>query len=412
MDLDVLSALANRTSYERYSRFVKQSSLGEETWTLFSAMGEWFKNNKRATYIDWHKFGAWFSLVRAAKMSKEKLKVHKQFITILADMDADDPEMSPMIHGLAQRDYASQIGDLALRIADGEKGSFDEILTLIQEHDKLTGKIDRLDSSYMEFGAEAITESAGPGLEWRLKCLQISLGDLRKGDLVVFGKRPDAGGTTFVASEATWIAEQLNETDKQVLWINNEERGNKVTSRIVQAATGWSTQKVIQNPKGAMEEYMARMGRKDRIVVHDLPDAHIKDVNVLFERYDIGLIILDQGWKIHGFEDEGETVRQTLLSNWMRESAKKYAPVITVHQAGGEAEGMRWIPYSMLYGSKTGVPGEADAILMMGRDYDDGDSRFLWAPKNKMQTPGDFTKRNMRWEITIDPDHARFKEYV
>lgn len=414
MDLDVLAALAQRRSYERYSRFVKPSSLGEETYTLFQAMGEWFKHNTKADTIDWNAFGAWFALVRAAKMPKDKLKVHKELISVLASKDADLSELAPLIHGLAKRDVASRIGDLALRIADGEKGSFEDIATLIAEHDHVTGKIDRLDSSLVPFGVESIQQASAPGLQWRLRCLQLSAGDLRQGDLVIFGKRPDSGGTTFVASEASWMAEQLAEQDKHVLWINNEERGGKVTSRIVQATVQWHTDKVLSNPEGAMKEYLARMGRADRVLFHDLADAHIKDINALLDRYGerIGLIIIDQLWKVHGFEDEGEVMRQTLLANTAREWAKKYAPIIAVHQAGGQAEGMRWIPFSMLYGSQTGVQGEADLIIMMGRDFTTGDSRYLWTPKNKMQTPGDRKLRNARWELEIEPDLARFKEYV
>ena len=410
MDLDVLAALSRRDRYERYARFVKATSLGEETYTLFLAMGVWLQQNKKAARVDWNKFGAWFSMVQGAKLPKAKLQVLRDFIGILATKADDDSDLAPLINGLAKRDFASRIGDLALRIADGENASFAQVETLIAEHDQLVGKIDRLDVSLQEFSLDKLEEAAAPGLQWRLECLRTSAGDLRQGDLVVFGKRPDAGGTTFIASEATWMAEQLADTDKQVVWINNEERGSKVTSRIVQATVGWPTQKVISNAKGAMEEYVARMGRKDRIMLYDLPDAHTRDVDAILQRHDVGLIILDQGWKIHGFEDEGEVTRQMLLSNWMRETAKKYAPVITVHQAGGEAEGVRWIPYSHLYMSKTGVAGEADLILMMGRDFKTGNTRYLWAPKNKMQTPGDQRMRNQRWQIEIEPDIARFKE--
>lgn len=411
MDLDVLAALAHRDRYERYARFVKQTSLAEEAWNIFQAMGEWFKQNKKYGVVEWGKFGAWFSLVRAAKMPKEKLTVHKQLIQMLALKADDETDLSPLIHGLAKRDFASRIGDLALRIADGEDSSFDQINTLLAEHDKFTGKVDRLDTSFVNF-EEAKEEALEPGLEWRLRSLQLSAGELRQGDLVVFGKRPDAGGTTFLASEATYMAEQLD-PHQQVIWINNEERGQKVRDRIIQAALGWHTRDILANKKKALAEYIDLMGgNQNKIALYDFPGVHIRDVDAILERHDVGLIVLDQGWKIHGFEDEGETVRQMLLANWMRETAKKYAPVITVHQAGGEAEGMRYIPYSMLYGSKTGVPGEADLIVMMGRDYNSGNTRFLWTPKNKMQTPGDYSQRNTKWELEIQSDYARFREYV
>lgn len=111
-----------------------------------------------------------------------------------------------------------------------------------------------------------------------------------------------------------------------------------------------------------------------------------------------------------GFETEGETMRQTLLANWQRELSKQWAPVISVYQASADAEGQRWINQSQLYYSKTGVAGEADLIVTLGRDFKTGNARYLWLPKNKSMTPGDATKREGKWEITIIPDEARFQE--
>jgi hypothetical protein len=41
----------------------------------------------------------------------------------------------------------------------------------------------------------------------------------------------------------------------------------------------------------------------------------------------------------------------------------------------------------------------------------DGNSRFFWAPKNKLLTPGDPAARNDRWEAVIDTERARFEEH-
>ena len=96
-------------------------------------------------------------------------------------------------------------------------------------------------------------------------------------------------------------------------------------------------------------------------------------------------------------------------ANWGREIAKAYAPVITVHQADGTAEGVQWIDMSQLYMSKTGIQGEADAIITIGRQPDKGNARFMYIPKNKM-TGNVPSLRNGKFEIEIVPDLARFKE--
>lgn len=414
MDLDVLALMRERQDYERYSRFVKPSALGEEAYNIFAAMGDWWKNNPAAQRIEWPAFNAWFSLVRHAKMDKHKLQVHKDLMTKLETLEDGVADGSlPLLHGLAKRDFASRIGETALRIADGDyKLEFDSIEKLLQEYKDWIGKLDGIDQHIGEFSIDQLAAVAAPGFQWRLNALNDALGDLRKGDLVVFGKRPDSGGTTFVASEATFIAEQMD-NDQVVLWINNEEAGAKVRYRVLQAALGWKAERIDANPRAAMEAYTDLMGgNKDKIVVFDKPDASTRDVEELCKRYNVGMIVFDQLWKVHGFSDAaGETDRQTKLYNWAREMSKKYAPVFVVHQAGAEADDMKWIPMSHLYLGKTGPQGEADAILMMGRKIELGDRRFLYIPKNKFHHGRKRELRNGRFELEIQSDIARFKEF-
>ena len=195
------------------------------------------------------------------------------------------------------------------------------------------------------------------------------------------------------------------------MWINNEEEGNKVFRRIIQSCLGITTAKLEADMLSALNGYKAAMGRMDRIVMLNKADVHVRDVEVMVKKYDVGLIICDQLWKVHGFDDEAgnEVVRQTMLFNWARELAKKVAPVITVHQADGNAEGVKWIDMSRLYGSKTGIQGEADAIVTIGRLPDTGDARYLYVPKNKLAGK-DPALRNGMFEIEIQKDIGRFKE--
>ena len=64
---------------------------------------------------------------------------------------------------------------------------------------------------------------------------------------------------------------------------------------------------------------------------------------------------------------------------------------------------------NQLYGSKTWVQGEADAIVTIGRMHNDPipDARYIYVPKNKL-VGGEPTKRNARWEVRIHPEIARY----
>lgn len=410
MDLDILAVMAKRDNHDRFSRFVKPSSLSEETWQIFSAMGEWFKNNQSAEELDWSAFSAWLSLVRFVKMDTEKFQAIKELLSMAKEHKTNEQSVAPLLEGLAKRDYATQISNIALRIADGDYNrEFEEIDSLIMDYNRSIGHITEMEDTEDHFSLDDLQSATSPGLEWRLKCLRRSCGDIRKGDLIVFGKRPDSGGTTFMASEVTYMAEQLDD-DLDVIWFNNEEGGAKVRRRIVQAATATKSADMDSNIAKAQKEYFARMGRQNKIRVIDNGRIHMRDVERILRKGRPGLIVFDQLWKVKGFGPVSvESI--TDLFNWGREISKEYAPVMAVHQAGGDADNVKWIEQSQLYMGKTGPQGEADAIITMGRLTNNGNARYIYVPKNKLQTPGDPNARNGKYEIEILPDIARFKEY-
>ena len=59
-----------------------------------------------------------------------------------------------------------------------------------------------------------------PGLRWRLDAMNIMLGSLRKGNFGFVFARPETGKTTFLASEITYMAQQLPEDAGPILWFN------------------------------------------------------------------------------------------------------------------------------------------------------------------------------------------------
>lgn len=416
MDYEILNALRSREAYDRFSRFVKPSTLNEEAYNLFAGMGEWLGYTPTATEVDWPHFGAWWCMVRHAKMAADKLNLYRELIEALGAMDPADPDrVKPLLEGLVTRDYASKIAEQSLRIADGDFTiSMNNIVDLVEARNNDIGKINDADASMLTPTVDSIASVSAAGLRWRMNCLNESLGDFRKGDFIVLGKRPDSGGTTFLASEATWMAEQLaTHENGHVLWVNNEESGNKVFRRILQSALGCTVDKIDGNIEDALEQYGLMMGGTDRILMLNKANVHVRDVERMLKKYEVGLIIFDQLWKVHGFDKEAghEVTRQTMLFNWAREIAKTYGPVLTVHQADGMAEGMKWIDMSRLYGSKTGIQGEADAIITIGRVPDEGNRRYIYVPKNKMAGKNP-TLRNGKFEVDILPETARWKEWT
>jgi hypothetical protein len=180
----------------------------------------------------------------------------------------------------------------------------------------------------------------------------------------------------------------------------------------MQARIGWTNEEIDVDPEGAFAEYEASLPSTQMIMVYDDAKAHVNDIERLCRTLKPRLIIFDQLRKVKGLDMKKSEDHDKLeaLFNWAREIAKEYAPVIVVHQLGTTADGQKWIGFEHLFGSKTGLQGEADVIITMGRIYADGDLRYLYVPKNKLRTPGDKTRKNGKFIVRIHPDIARYSD--
>jgi len=414
-DLDLLFIFGKREVWEKYAGVVKDHNLTKEALQIFKDIGEWYDEDATRLTIDWDSFGTWFKHVKHSTFKTEVMELYVKIFENLGKITTS-PIEKELIESFITRDFLTRIADTALRGAEGTKVvSIEDISTIIDEHKTAVG-VTVEDNYIVEGDIHDLLSHviSGGGYDWRLNELNKSLGPLRKGDFIVITARPDAGKTTLLASESTFMGAQMAK-DKHVLWFNNEEEGRKVKFRIIQAAIGWSTPQIEAQPHKAYELYEAEVGSLDKILVYDRSSFTVKDVRRILDKYDTGLIIFDQLRKVHGFEKEGgnEVGRLQLVFQQAREWAKEFAPVITVHQASGDAEGQRWIELNQLHMSKTDIAGEADAVLSLGRTHEGGfeKARFLYTPKNKLAggPKSDPLLRNGKFEVEIIPELARFK---
>ena len=254
--------------------------------------------------------------------------------------------------------------------------------------------------------------NSSEGLRWRLDTLNKSLGSLRKGDFGFIVKRPETGGTTFLANQIGYILSTTK--DRKILWVNNEEQGEKVVIRVFQSYFGATYQQIITNAPDYNERFKDEVG--DRFSFYDNTIASSKDVERLCARVNPDLLIFDQLDKIKGFHDEREDLRLGNIYIWARELAKRYCPVIAVTQASGDAEGKKYLTMDMIANSKTAKAAEADWILGIGMTHNDGEEsvRYLSIMKNKLLGDPDSKPelRHGKMPVIIQPEIARFQDSI
>lgn len=417
MSLDLISILAaDKDVHERFSRFIKPETLSKEAATIVHDIGEYYKAHPSVREVEWEQFSEWFRIVQHSAWKEDKLNNFEKIFTRLATHYVSEVAES-IVEKCVTQDYCQRIADITLRGAEGQPINLDDVTALLEDYNQETDRVSKLDSYIVTDDLEELIHSVvDDGYAWRMDFLNKSIGNLRQGKLVCFASRPNTGKTTWLATEATYIAGQMEE-DEYVLWFNNEEAGGDVKLRIIQAALQVETATIRANPKESLETYKKAInGHAGKIKVIDKADLNIKDVEEFLRTHKVKLIIFDQLWKVHGFERSSatDTARLGSVYQWAREIAKKYAPVVTVHQVKTEGEGVEYLTPSMLYLSGTVIQGEVDSLILMGRNYNAGqeNNRFVVIGKNKgaYGPDVDITLREGRTAIMIVPETAEFIE--
>lgn len=308
-----------------------------------------------------------------------------------ADKFIAEPEKFPRGFSGVVRKHNEKLEALAETMGDGEEqedyslSSFEDLL------DRLTGK---------------------GTMKWKLDCLNDAIGPPYPGMFIVFGGRPESGKTTLLASECTYMLRQLPE-GSTLVWFNNEQPKPAVEFRLKQALLKASRDKIKANPKGADEAVAKALGTR-RIMVINVFGKTIVDVEHILSRIDnVGLVVFDQASKLSGFEKgaANDADRLLKLSGRLKTLSTDLCPIFTTIWADGSAAGEMWISDNQLYGSKTGIPGEAEAVVNVGHTGEEADKgvRFINIPKNKSMTTQDERKRHGHFTVLIDGVTAEFK---
>ena len=307
-----------------------------------------------------------------------------------------------------KRCLAGDVAKLALDVEDGTT-NIQELMDKFNEFEHQEIEADRSDPVEMNLSKLHSSQVATPGLRWRLNFLNKSLGSLRKGDFGFIFARPETGKTTLLASEISRMVEQ---TEGDILWFNNEEQSNKVAIRCYQAVLGVTTDLLFSDIELYDKEF--KEITQNRIKIFDFEESsRPRKIENILKKHNPALIIFDQMDKIKGFKADRNDLELKAIYQWARELAKKYAPVIAVSQAGGDAEGKLWLTMDMVDGSKTAKQGEADWILGIGKESDNTSRiRYLNISKNKLLGDSDSLPdmRHGTAQVIIKPEVARYED--
>lgn len=332
---------------------------------------------------------------------------------VFTQLEKDDskPETTlELIQGIRVRAVLQELSMAAYDASQGKK-KLEDVQQFFEKLKTSEKEVTEDEFQFVSTDLEILAAGAvaNPGLRWRLTTLNKMLGSLRKGDFGFLFARPETGKTTFLASEVTFMAGQAA---GPILWFNNEEQGDKVMLRCMQAALGLSMIDLLRDIPNNRKKFLEITG--DRIKQIDRAQIDHRFVEKACARFEPSLIVFDQIDKITGFSNDREDLRLGTIYQWARELAKSYAPTIGVCQSDGSGEGQKWLTMANVANAKTAKQAEADWILGIGKITDAGYDalRFLHASKNKLlgDPDSDPTLRHGRKEVIIDAHLARYRD--
>lgn len=346
-----------------------------------------------------------FKLYVLTKCLDKDKEVYDALLAHVEGATIDDLLLGDILTTLKNKKLAYELALISLDVSEG-RSSVDKIFSTIENFEKVTDaeNVEFVSGDLNELYTDTVTTQ---GLRWRSNTLNTMLGSLRLGDFGFIFARPETGKTTFLASEVTYFAEQV---DRPILWFNNEEQGNKVMLRCIQASLGCTALELFGNLNANQLAFNNNGGQF--IKIFDSANIHRRQVEQLCKELNPSLVIFDQIDKIKGFSDDREDLRLGAIYIWARELAKTHCPVIGVCQADASGEGKRWLTMENVANAKTAKQAEADWILGIGKTHDNALEyiRHFHLSKNKLSgdLDTDPTLRHGKKDIAIDPQVARY----
>ena len=396
IELLVIKYLLNIDNYNKYRHYIKIKD-NKELEEMYDILDSMIKSYQRTISFDEYQV--------TVLQYKPQLDY---WIDRLKESAVGEDVVTDLIKKIQEKQWSHELALLSIDVTEGRR----EIDAILDHVSKIEAKTEVSETTFITDDLEELydTTVSSPGLRWRLNSLNKSLGSLRKGDFGFIFARPETGKTTFLASEVTHFAGQV---EQPILWFNNEEQGNKVQVRIFQAALGCDLTKLYSD-RGRSQRYFLQ-ATKGNIKIVDSATIHRRQIERICKEIQPSLVLFDQIDKIKGFDADREDLRLGSIYIWARELAKSYCPVVGVCQADVSGEGKKWLTMDNVANAKTSKQAEADWILGIGAVHDAGleHVRYLHISKNKLagDTDSDPSMRHGKMEVQILPDIARYKDF-
>ena len=412
IDLSLLRIMKHRDEYFKIKSRVPKAALDPQTNALLTDFGVFFNRMPEAEVIDMTDFMPIFRALHP-KLSQEQQASYNAIMERLRP-NVDKDTHAGIMQSMLELRLGTELANVLSKWDEGEVPNIHAAISDISSSYERDADIKVLD--YIKIDIDSLLDSRheDKGITWRLECLNKAMRNLLPGDFGIIAGRPDKGKTTFIASEVSHMAPQLP-TGQNVVWLNNEGKGESIYLRLIQASLGLTMSEmrgVRERGERLVDMYAEIVGNENRIRIVDIHGLDTYAVENIVRANDTGILIYDMIDKIRGFGDAARTdLGLEAMYDWARELGVKHDIIgMATSQISNEGDGLQYPTLGMLKDSKTGKQGACDFQLMIGASNDPNLSgqRYLGLPKNKLRREGE--AGDPRTAVNFLPQIARFSD--
>ena len=312
---------------------------------------------------------------------------------ILAEFDSidrleniDDDIAFDMVYKMSLQSFAQDVAQQSIQIMQGEH--YDTSLVL-KATDKLNKMADRNKEDELKCSndMEELFEEIDKEHHYSFHVTSINdrVGGLSKGMFVVVGARPNIGKSGFAHSMIA-SPEGFLDQGARCIMFTNEERPQRHMLRMITSSCG----ERIAYVKEFKHKFIDKWRKKSKdLQIIDSSSLTFGEIESIVEKEKPDVVVIDILDKTHiGGVYARDDQRLTSLYSEARDLAKRQDCVVFgMCQLSAEASGKIILNDSMLSGSRTGKAGEADLIILIGKeDTEEGDTNMRWINivKNKI----------------------------
>ena len=295
---------------------------------------------------------------------------------------------SDVISKLFQQVVGEEVANIGYAFVNGTENSLEPLRKIVEKYkDDFTPNIK---IKYENMELDSIWEDNEDETQWKfnIPTLQRRVEGVTGGHFVIVGARPNTGKTSFhasiIASEGGFA-----EQGAKCLVLCNEEASEVVRLRYSLAGTGIEEDEIRKNLAKSLLIYNRV---KPNIDLIDGTGEEMPWVEAVVKSHRPDIVILDMGHKYAERTSDKTDVYLKDAAIHARNIAKQYNCVVFwMTQLSASAEGQVNPDMSMIEGSKTGLAGEADLMILIsknrkveGADESEDSQRHLTIAKNKI----------------------------